>query len=136
MNRIYLDACIAIYVVEKRIDYAERIENLINDLDVNDALCYSPLVRMECFVKPFREKDLVLQKLFESFFKHQEILEITAERFDKASQLRADFASLKTPDALHLATARHHNCTEFWTNDNRLNEVAPSLARNILLDQS
>ncbi|MBA4183052.1 MAG: hypothetical protein H0X49_03465 [Acidobacteria bacterium] len=27
-----------------------------------------------------------------------------------------------------MATALHHNCDEFWTNDNRLNSVAPQLS--------
>ncbi|MBS3952720.1 MAG: PIN domain-containing protein [Methylomicrobium sp.] len=38
---------------------------------------------------------------------------------------------IKTPDALHLATAIENGCTEFWTNDNRLKEAANSLAVNI-----
>ena len=60
------------------------------------------------------------------------MLEMTIKVFDQAAQLRADFNSLKTPDALHLATALHHNCDEFWTNDTRLNSVAPSLVKNVL----
>lgn len=133
MNKIYLDACIVIYFVEKHSAYAGTIEALINELTANDVLCYSPLVRMECLVKPLRTNDTTLKGHYESFFGAQEKLEITAERFDEAAQLRADFSSLKTPDALHLATAQHHNCDEFWTNDNRLNSVAPSLAKNVLI---
>ncbi len=56
-----------------------------------------------------------------------------SEVFRNAAQLRADFNSLKTPDALHLAIALHHNCDEFWTNDNRLSSVAPSLVKNVLI---
>lgn len=82
---------------------------------------------------PLRTDDKTLQSLYESFFKAQKMLEMTVEVFDKAAQLRADFNSLKTPDALHLATALHHNCDEFWTNDNRLNSVAPQLVKNILI---
>ena len=39
---------------------------------------------------------------------------------------------LKTPDALHLATALHHGCTEFWTNDDRLRAAAGALAVIVL----
>ncbi len=56
-----------------------------------------------------------------------------SEVFRNAAKLRANFGSLKTPDALHLATALHYNYDEFWTNDNRLNSVAPRLVKNILL---
>lgn len=132
MSKIYLDTCIVIYFVEKHGEYASQIEGLINNLGVNDTICYSPLIRSECLIKPLRTNDLVLKGHYESFFKAQEMLDLTAERFDEAAQLRAYFNSLKTPDALHLAVALHHNCTEFWTNDSRLNAVAPSLVKSVL----
>ena len=62
------------------------------------------------------------------------MLEIGVGRLDEAAQLRADFNALKTPDALHLATALPHNCDQFWTNDTRLDLVAPSLVKNILIN--
>jgi predicted nucleic acid-binding protein len=40
-----------------------------------------------------------------------------------ATRLKA-VHGIKTPDALHLACALHHGCTEFWTNDDRLTKVA------------
>ncbi len=132
MSRVYLDTCIVIYFVEKHPIYASEIEASINGLRANDALCFSPLVRLECLVMPLRTSDTILQGHFESFFKAQEMLEIREECFDEAARLRADFTSLKTPDALHLATALHHNCDEFWTNDNRLNVIVPSLVKNVL----
>jgi predicted nucleic acid-binding protein len=135
MSKIYLDACIVIYFVEKHPNYAAQIDGLINNLGANDTLCYSPLIRLECLVMPLRTMDVVLKRHYESFFKAQEMIEITADRFDEAAQLRSEFNSLKTPDALHLATALHHKCDEFWTNDNRLNQVAPTLVKNVLISR-
>jgi len=131
MNRIYLYACIIIYIVEKHLIYSSRIENLMNALPSAE-VCYSPLARLECLVMPFRTKDLQLQKLYEAFFNAQKTLIIQPTVFDEAAKLRADFTGLKTPDALHLATAIHHNCDEFWTNDNRLDKVAPNLVKSVL----
>ena len=131
MNRIYLDACIIIYIVEKHPVYSSKIEKLMNALPFAE-FCYSPLARLECLVMPFRTKDLQLQKLYEAFFKAQKLLIIPPTVFDRAAKLRADFPSVKTPDALHLAAALHYNCDEFWTNDNRLVKIEPNLVKNIL----
>ena len=131
LNRIYLDACIIIYIVEKHPVYSIRIENLINSLPLAE-FCYSPLSRLECLVMPFRTRDLQLQTFYEAFFKAQTILVIPPIVFDEAAQLRADFTGLKTPDALHLATAVYHDCDEFWTNDNRLDKVKPNLVKSVL----
>lgn len=40
MSKIYLDACIVIYFIEKHFDYAAKIEALINKLGGNDTLCF------------------------------------------------------------------------------------------------
>lgn len=129
--RIYLDTCIVIYLIEKHPIYASRIEALINNLS-DSILCFSPLVRLESLVMPFRTNDSQLERLYEIFFKAQNLLTMPPEVFDQAARLRANFPSLKTPDALHLATAIFYNCDEFWTNDDRLNKIAPSLVKRVL----
>ena len=131
MKLIYLDTCIVIYIVEKHHSYSAKIENLMNSLS-NVEYGYSPLIRMETLVMPFRNKDLQLQHFYNLFFNNQVFLNISKGIYDQAAQLRADFPSLKTPDALHLATANYHNCDEFWTNDNRLDKIAPNLVKNVL----
>lgn len=131
MSLIYLDACIIIYIVEKHPIYSGPIEALISNLNDSE-LCCTPLARMECLVMPFRTKDLQLKSLYEAFFGAQKLLSLPIEVFDKAAKLRSDFITLKTPDALHLAAALHHNCDEFWTNDNRLNKIAPNLVKNVV----
>ena len=132
MSRIYLDSCIVIYFVEKHPEFAAAIEGRISSLSETDTLCYSPLTRMECLVKPLRVADDELRDNFELFFGEQEMLEITGSVFDMAAQLRAEFSSLKTPDALHLATTQYYRCDEFWTNDSRLDAVDPSIVKSIL----
>ncbi|MEO8074620.1 MAG: type II toxin-antitoxin system VapC family toxin [Acidobacteriota bacterium] len=131
MKKIYLDACIIIYIVEKHPVYSARIEKMMNAMSSSE-FCCSPWSRLECLVMPFRSKDLQLQKLYELFFKAQKNLLIVPLIFDEAARLRASFAAVKTPDALHLAAAIHYNCDEFWTNDNRLDKIAPTLVKNIL----
>jgi uncharacterized protein len=130
MTRVYLDTCIVIYYIERHSVYAGGIDALLKSAPPGD-FCYSPLVRLECLVKPLRSKDLLLQQLYQRFFTPQLFLDMTPDIFDLAAQLRADHAGLKTPDALHLATAQHYGCAEFWTNDERLHKIAPHLAKNV-----
>ncbi|MGI9035104.1 MAG: type II toxin-antitoxin system VapC family toxin [Pyrinomonadaceae bacterium] len=92
----------------------------------------SDLTEMECLIIPFRKNNQQLISKFYDWFKHAEIVSFSQETFRRAARLRADFPNLKTPDALHLAAAIHHNCDEFWTNDNRLEKVESNLAKNIL----
>lgn len=131
LTKIYLDSCIVIYFVEKHALFSARVTIALNAL-TSSQIYYSPLVRMECLIKPFQSRDLPTQKLYEQFWLPQQLLRLPAEIFDLAAQLRADHKSLKTPDAIHLATALHYGCDEFWTNDDRLAKIAPAIARNIL----
>ncbi|MGH2520369.1 MAG: type II toxin-antitoxin system VapC family toxin [Chloroflexota bacterium] len=44
----------------------------------------------------------------------------TADVCDRSAQLRAAWAALRTPDALHRATALAGSATAFITNDRRI----------------
>ena len=131
MARVYLDSCIVIYYVEQHPVYAGKIVAEIGNA-ASDQFLISPLVRMECLIKPFQNKDLNLQTLYEAFWGKQQMLALPLDVFNRAAHIRADFPSLKTPDAIHLATVLHYGCDEFWTNDGRLDKIAPDLVKNIL----
>ncbi|HMT09641.1 MAG TPA: type II toxin-antitoxin system VapC family toxin [Pyrinomonadaceae bacterium] len=130
LKRVYLDTCKSIYIVEAKLPFCDTAQARL-DNEPNNDLYYSNLSILEVLVKPLRDKDDSLRELFGEFYASQDLLEIPREVFEAAAQLRASFQSLKTPDALHLATAQFHDCDEFWTNDDRLNKVAPDLVINI-----
>jgi len=73
--------------------------------------------------------DVVLQRYFEAALSQLTLLEMSDSVLLLAAQLRARFG-LKTPDALHLACAQHHECTALWTNDERLAQSGHGLAQN------
>ena len=131
IRKIYLDSCIAIYLVEEHPAYAAAIEDKLAKSD--GTVCYSPLTELECLVLPLRLKRNDLIDKFSRFFSLNLKLEIPEAVYKEATRLRAEFG-IKTPDALHLATARFHNCTEFWTNDSRLAGVANSLSVDVLVN--
>jgi len=130
-KRIYLDTCIVIYVVERHPLYSATIESLIWSLSMT-SLCYTPLLRMECLIKPYKNQDTDLLQLYETYLDAQQLLELLPDIFNAAAKLRANHSKLKTPDAIHLAAALHHGCSEFWTNDTRLNHIASGLAKKVI----
>lgn len=126
---IYLDSCIVIYLVEEHPVYApiilSRLEGVTADIG------YSPLVEMECLVLPIRQQRTELIRRFQGFFACCRRLQMNDEVFHLATKTRATHA-IKTPDALHFATARYYGCDALWTNDDRLGQAASGLAVNLL----
>ena len=94
-------------------------------------LCVSPLVRLEALVKPIVDGNKELVADYEIFLADQQWLTIGNAEFDRALSSRVQHR-VKTPDALHLATAIQHCCAEFWTNDGRLDQVAAGMAVKII----
>lgn len=94
-------------------------------------LCVSSLTRLEVLVKPMRSGQQVLVSAYGAVLVSLEWLPIGDEVVARALDLRV-LHGLRTPDALHLAAALEHGCTEFWTNDDRLNAAAGALAVNVL----
>jgi predicted nucleic acid-binding protein len=123
---VYLDACIAIYYVERSAALFSAIETRLLPADgLGPRIAYSDLVRLECRVSPLRRGDHALLARFDNFFNLPDRLAITLDTgvFDLATELRATHR-LKTPDALHLAAAIRGGCDAFWTNDDRLRRAA------------
>jgi uncharacterized protein len=129
MGLIYLDSCVVIYLVENHPLWAEEIQNRMAREGL-DVFAISPLVKLECLVKPLQTGDLVLQKRYESVFEQLSLLLLGDNVFLQAAQLRSRFG-LKTPDALHLACAQANECRSIWTNDDRLARASHGLARSI-----
>lgn len=132
MRRVYLDACVVIYLMENAVPFSQKTRQFLAN-NSNAHLCVSSLVRMEVILKPLRESATELVADYKDFLTAQHWLAIDDSIFNRATHLRTHHG-LKTPDALHLAIALHHGCNKFWTNDGRLNKAAGSMAVNILLD--
>lgn len=130
MTRAYLDTCIVIYLIERAEPFFSRVQ-LYLSRNPSVALCVSPLVRLEAVIKPLRDGDVRRVADYDIFLFGQQWLPCGDAVFVRAAELRATFG-LRTPDALHLATALQHGCDAFWTNDDRLSRAAGGLAINLL----
>ena len=130
MGLIYLDACLLIYAIENHPVWAGEVKAALAS-EPSDSFAMSPLIKMQCLVKPFKTGDIGLQHRYESGLSELVQLPLPETVFLQAAQLRARFG-LKTTDALHLACAQHYGCAALWTNDDRLGQAGHGLARNIL----
>lgn len=129
---VYLDSCIVIYIVEENLEFLPIIEKLAGSIP-DLSFVVSPLTEMECLVFPMRHKKKDLQRKFGLWFENAIGLSFNRDIFLEAAKLRAEFQSLKTPDAIHIATANHFGIDEFWTNDDRLEKInCPISVRNIV----
>jgi predicted nucleic acid-binding protein len=130
IRRAYLDTCIMIHLIEDAGWFSERTCRFLAR-NGNTRLCVSPLVHLESIVKPLRDSDSRLVADDEDFLSAQHWLASDDRIFARACRLRADHG-LKTPDALHLATALHYACDQFWTNSDRLSRAAGGMAIGVL----
>lgn len=128
-RRVYLDACCVIYLLEDVPGFSNPMRAHLSS-NADAILCVSPLVRLEVLIKPLIDRNQTLAMDYEDFLAAQQWLTIGDTEFDRAARLRATHR-LKTPDALHLATAIRYGCAEFWTNDDRLKCAAAGMAVNI-----
>lgn len=131
MEKIYLDSCLVIYLVEKHPHFYGILRARI--AAYRDAIfCVSALTRLEVLTDPLRQHDDHLVRRFESFLGVHEPLTIDDGIVNAALAWRV--SGLKTPDALHVALAKRYACTAFWTNDDRLAKAAPGWSENALKD--
>ncbi len=123
---VYLDANCIIYSVEKIEPYAALLQPIWRAAGRgNFSLIGSELLIPETLVKPMQRGDSVLEATFRSLLFHSRefrLLPITTGILEDAARLRATIG-LKTPDAIHVATAIEAGCGLFVTNDLGLRRV-------------
>ena len=119
LAKVYLDTAPIIYSVEKHADYWQILIPLWNALKANQIEVFtSQLTLLETLVQPIRRNNQTLVSAYESLLTKTDIkLEsINLDVLRRAADLRAA-NNLKTPDAIHAATAIASNCAFFVTND-------------------
>ena len=119
---VYIDANAIIYSVERIEPYRELLAPMWQEAGAGRfALASSELVVLETLIKPLREGNARLEMLFRSIFAAAEmdLIPATLAIWEDAARI----TGLKTPDALHAATALQAECTLFVTNDGDFRRV-------------
>ncbi len=129
-RRVYFDANVFIYAVERVSPYAEPLRPFVEAVGRNATQAVtSELTLAEVLVKPLRDGPAGLQAEYELAVQSRAgltVVPISRAVLVEAARLRAAFSTLKLPDAIHAATARLHGCAVLLTNDARL-RAAPGI---------
>lgn len=125
-KKIAIDTSILIYLLEKHPRYflsAKRLLSRVQKGDVTAVFSIIGMIEILTGVKQKGRDDLAnsYRQLFGNF-PHFDIYTLTEQTVEIASDLRARY-QLKTPDAIHLATAIEHQAKIFYTNDKALEKV-------------
>lgn len=122
---VYADTSVFIYTIEEHPDYYDLLQPLWLKFQTEKLeLVSSELTLLETLVVPLRKADTELVETYEQLFlmSRMQLLPITRTRLKAAAHLRAT-TKLKTPDAIHAATALSSGCTVFLTNDSQFRTV-------------
>lgn len=123
---VYVDANAIIYRIEFVVPYAATAQPLWDALDAGtQEVVTGELSVLEVLVKPYRQANARLASLFLGTLYDTPgftCLPITRPILESAARLRS-IAGLKTPDAIHAATALSCGCTLFVTNDRAFERV-------------
>jgi predicted nucleic acid-binding protein len=118
-----LDTPPFIYFIEEHPKYLSIVRPVFSAItDGTLTGVTSALALLETLVRPFRVGNAPLAVKYEAFLTRSHGLrfeEITGAILRAAAQLRATH-NIKTPDAIHLATALVANCPVYLTNDRDL----------------
>ncbi len=120
-HRVYLDVSTVIYALEGVPHYANLKAGMLIPLDnLEFTVVSSRLTLLEALIHPRRNNDQVAESIFRTFLtpsSHKIIEPISDAVLEKAIDLRAQHPSLKTPDAIHLATGILAHCDLFISGD-------------------
>ena len=123
---VYVDTMAVIYTVERYPDYWRLLEPLWLAVQAGAIeVVSSELTLMEVLVKPLKTCNATLVTAFEQSLlgTDMRLLPITQSILRNAAQLRAT-TKLRTPDAIHAATAMQTGCALFVTNDVGFRSIA------------
>ena len=122
---IYLDTSAIIYSVERNEPYFTLLAPAWRQAEAGQfVVVCSELVIAETLVRPIREgySDLVASFLAVFAAPEVDLIPTTRQLWEDTARLRAE-TGLKTPDALHAATALRAGCALFVANDTDFRRV-------------
>ena len=126
VDRLGLDTPPFIYLIERNPTYLNLVREVFGRITASTFTAHSSVITLtEVLTQPYRLGNNVLAQRYRRFLLHSRnfaLDPITADIAQQAADLRARY-SLRTPDALQIATALAAGCAALLTNDARLQRV-------------
>jgi predicted nucleic acid-binding protein len=131
---VALDTAPLIYYIEEHPIYLPVVTPFFEKLDQGKIVVITSVITLsEVLVKPLRDGETKLAQQYQDILLNINGLttvEVSVAIAEKAAQLRSQY-SLRTPDAIQVATALLYNATALLTNDIRLS-VSPTMQMLVL----
>lgn len=128
---IAIDTVVLVYFLERHPDYYQQVRELFRRIeDGRLHAVMSSLVLTELLVPAYREgKEQSAERLAAVLqnYPNLKIVPLSCDIAVKAARLRASHG-LRTPDAIHVATALQEQCSGLVTNDHGLLRMQSELA--------
>jgi len=119
-KRVGLDTSPFIFFIEQHPKYVDLLRPFFEAVDRGECqVVTSTVTLLEVLVHPIRHGDESLAHQYNDILLSSTniaTIPVTPATAQTAAELRAQH-NLKTPDAIHLATALNHNAVAFLTND-------------------
>jgi len=132
----YVDANAFVYTVERIAPYRALLDPFWRDVRASGtSVVTSEMTLLEVLVQPLRQGDVLMESAFRAVLATSpdvHMVPIARAVLERAAALRAA-TNLKTPDAIHAATALIEGCMLFVTNDALFRRV-PGLNVTVLRD--
>ncbi|MEB2287133.1 MAG: PIN domain-containing protein [Anaerolineae bacterium] len=136
VGRLCIDTAPFIYYAERSPGRVDKMRAIFLPVHEGRITAFtSALTLTEALTKPIQARDAELIRLYQTMFRQSRyitLVPIDAGLAERAAELRARY-SLKTPDALQVATALWTGCDAFLTNDLNIRRVEDM--RVLVLDE-
>ena len=134
-KKAFLDTNLFIYLIEENRLYLDRVHKMLQFLEHNSyEIITSTLTLGEILTKPYKDNRLDLVETYKAFFSDMELIELNSEIASMFAYIRAEY-SIKTPDAVQLASAIYGDADLFITNDDRLARFKDDKCKVMLLSK-
>ena len=134
MSRTYIDSALVIYATDFRSPYFRRSTAALSERrERGEVMLASEIIIAEVLVTALKRGDQALERRTRLVLHSLRLVAVDRRVVETAARLRADL-NLKTPDAIHAATALLYGCTTLLTNDRKLRLPSEAGVDTVLMD--